>query len=49
MPELVASIKELSRAQPQPASAHALPCLYIEKPKVKSKTEEPVGDEAVLN
>lgn len=48
MPELVASIKDLSHAQPQPASALALPCLYIEKLKVKSKAEEPVGDEAAL-
>lgn len=29
-------------------SAHALPRLYIEKPKVKSKAEEPGDDEAVL-
>lgn len=48
LPELTASTKQLSPAQPQAGSAHALPRLYIEKPKVKSKAEEPGGDEAVL-
>lgn len=47
VPSLV-STKELSWAQPQTESARALPHLYTEKPKVKSKAEEPGGDEAVL-
>lgn len=35
--------------QPQTGSARALPMsLYVEKPGVKSKAEEPGGDVAVL-
>ena len=35
--------------QPQTGSAHALPMsLHVDKPRVKSKAEEPGGDVAVL-
>lgn len=43
VPELTAS----TWAQLQTGSAHAPPCLYMEKHKVKPKADEAGGDEAV--